>query len=72
MKQLNANESARILRDTGLLFEINRLVLHPRGLALFVGESDNGTQFIGGLLDDRGDLESLFFDDESITDSAGQ
>jgi hypothetical protein len=34
-------DAAKFLHDNGLLFEINRLVLHPRGLALGVITSDD-------------------------------
>lgn len=37
----------KILRDSGLLFEINRKILHPFGLALeIITGSDNGIKLI--------------------------
>lgn len=34
-------DAAKFLHDSGLLFELNRAVLHPRGLALGVTVSDD-------------------------------
>jgi hypothetical protein len=43
--------AAKFLLDTGLLAEINRLVLHPRGLALPVNVEDDGqVAFVDYLL----------------------
>lgn len=38
---INAADAAQLLLDSGLLGEINRVVLHPRGLALSVQVDDN-------------------------------
>lgn len=43
--------AAKLLLETGLLAEINRLVLHPRGLALPVNvENDEQVSFLDYLL----------------------
>jgi len=51
-----------LLADTGLLYEINRKVLHPLGLALAVKANDAGevTGF-GGLTDCCNDPEGMIF-----------
>lgn len=38
---INAADAAQLLLDSGLLGEINRVILHPRGLALSVQVDDN-------------------------------
>lgn len=56
-------DPAKFLVDTGLLFEINRAVLHPFGIAMAVTVQDDGsyeTSF--SLLDDRADPEGWVFD----------
>lgn len=64
MKKLPA---ARFLSDSGLLFEINRRVLHPRGLALEVIEDDDGTLTMSQELQDhRGNIGGICFGEDSI------
>ena len=56
-------DPAKFLADTGLLFEINRAVLHPFGVAMAVTMQDDGaynTSF--ELLDERADPEGCVFD----------
>lgn len=53
--------AVQLLVDTGLLFEINRSVLHPLGLALMVDDSG-----FRGLLDVRHDPEGFIFDEEAL------
>jgi hypothetical protein len=52
---------AAFLLDSGLLFEINRRVLHPLGLALEVSDDR-----ISGIWDCRSDPEGIYFDDETF------
>jgi len=53
------------LLDTGLLFEINRRVLHPLGMALAVSiDDDPGEAIIAGVWDCRDDPEGIRFTDE--------
>ena len=60
-------DSARFLRDTGLLFEINRRILHPLGLSLAVKEDDTtGEITLDGVLDGRFDPEGFVFDNPSF------
>jgi hypothetical protein len=41
------------IRDSGILQEINRRLLHPRGLAMFVTiDADEGEQRVGIFTDD--------------------
>lgn len=46
--------------DLGFLQEINRVVLHPAGLALEI-TLDDGTEFFGGVWDYRDDPEGIIY-----------
>jgi hypothetical protein len=66
-------EFAKFMLDNGLIFEINRRVLHPLGLALVmdVQEDDNETVFVKGLwIDD--DMEGIVFDEETYEHGRGK
>lgn len=58
--------AARFLWDTGLLGEINRVVLHPRGLMLSVSVEDGRAQFHDLIRSD--DPEGIEFGPESLAD----
>lgn len=45
----------------GLLQEINRLMLHPMGLAIFVNVDQKGRKSLGGIFDSRTDPEGVYF-----------
>lgn len=58
-------------RDLGLVAEINRLVLHPLGLALEVIVDDAGKAVgFGRVQDWRDDPEGVYFDDEQMAELA--
>ena len=57
MKEMSVKEFC----EFGFLHEINRQVLHPLGLALYVNEAANGECALGGVLDRRDDPEGFFF-----------
>lgn len=71
----SSKAAAEFLLDNGLLFEINRKILHPLGLALEVrretddetGELKEVTGF-GGLWDYRDDPEGVLFGDEAFAE----
>lgn len=63
MKTLSA---AKFLVESGLLFEINRKVMHPRGLALEVKQNDDGTIVMSQELQDWRDEDGIEFGPESI------
>lgn len=63
------NNPGKLLLDSGLLGEINRTVLHPRGLAMYVQTNDDGTSSIG-IYDDRECESGTHFDDATITSIA--
>lgn len=70
MKLMSNGESAQFLHDSGLLYEINRVVLHPLGFALAVeGNVADGSQMVGfnGLQDhrDSDDGEGVLFLEDS-------
>lgn len=71
---VNIKDPANFLCDSGLLFEINRRILHPMGLALAVQFPDDGeldpsleTATIN-ILDNRNDPEGWVFDEETLTE----
>jgi hypothetical protein len=65
--QIKRIKSAKFLLDSGLLFEINRRVLHPFGLALEVISDNNGNPLhIGDLWDYRNDPEGIIFGDDIL------
>lgn len=57
-------EAAQLLLDSGLLGEINRAILHPRGLALSVEVDDDRAVGFAGLADYRDDPSGIWFDAE--------
>jgi len=58
--------AAQFLMDSGMLFEINRQILHPLGLALCVDvDEDTGeVKGFGGLWDARDDPEGIIYEPE--------
>lgn len=59
--------SPKILLDTGLLFEINRQILHPFGLALeAVVDDETGEVSLGQVWDYRDDPEGILFEDKTF------
>ena len=67
MKSVKASKlTAEFLLDSGLLFEINRVVLHPMGLALGINnEADPAEMY---LVDHRHDLEGIIFEDDTFVE----
>lgn len=63
-KPKKIKEAAAFLRDSGLIFEINRKILHPLGLALEVTINDDGTEEFGQLWDSRDDPEGFIYADD--------
>lgn len=62
--RIKGDELIKLLDESGLLFEINRTVLHPRGLAMYITLEDDGTPSKTdsiGLLDWRDDPEGVIF-----------
>lgn len=67
-KQL-PNLTAQEIRDTGILQEINRQLLHPRGLAMFVTlDPDEGEPTMGVMIDE--DPEGWYFEWDERKDEA--
>jgi hypothetical protein len=59
--------AARFLYESGLLFEINRAIMHPNGLALAVSTDDRGA-IVGfaGIQDHRAEEHELLFAKGSV------
>lgn len=68
MSDIKRIPAAKFLVDSGLLFEINRTILHPLGLALEVVLEEDGTMKVGDLWDYRNDPEGMLYDAESFRD----
>lgn len=51
-------------REKGYLQEVNRLFLHPLGMALEVMIMPDGTEHLGGVWDYRDDPEGMAYGDE--------
>lgn len=62
MKYINISE----FREQGYLFELNRMFLHPLGLALEVVVEPDGTESLGGIWDYRDDPEGITYADETL------
>jgi hypothetical protein len=69
-KMMKEHDAIKFLLDSGLLFEINRSVLHPFGLALAVKIDDDGNCKFDGLWDCRDDPEGIVFDDEVLAEGS--
>jgi hypothetical protein len=54
-------------RERGYLHEVNRLVLHPLGLALSVKVNEDGTEELGPIWDYRHDPEGIIFGDDLLS-----
>lgn len=65
-------DPGRFLLDSGLLFEINRKILHPLGMALEAVVEDDGLSRIGGLWDYRSDPEGILYDDTTFAEGRGK
>lgn len=63
-------DPGRFLLDKGLLFEINRKVLHPLGLAMEFDVDDNDKAKFSGIWDFMDDPEGIIYDDEVLEDGA--
>jgi hypothetical protein len=57
--------SVKNLRECGLLYKINREVLHPLGLALSIDVADDGTESFGDILL-ADDADGWIYNDESM------
>jgi len=60
IKRMNAAE----FRNLGLLMEVNRMFLHPRGLALEIVVEEDGSMRFGEVWDYRDDPEGIAFADD--------
>ena len=61
--------SVKEFRESGLLFEVNRCVLHPLGLAISIKIEDDGTEKFAEIWDVRdSDPEGIVFDSETFLD----
>jgi len=56
----------KFLSESGLLFEINRAVLHPLGYALTFQQEADGTLLPFGLVDATADTDGMAFEAETF------
>ena len=68
MKKITAKE----FRELGLLQEMNRLFLHPMGLALETIIEEDGSEHFGGVGDYRDDPEGMAFSEGTISTEKAQ
>lgn len=67
MGEINKIPAGKFLYESGLLFEINRTVLHPFGLALEVNvDNETGEVTLGDLWDYRDDPEGMLYGEGQI------
>lgn len=66
----NKRMSVTEFRELGLLQEVNRVFLHPKGLALEVVLDDDGAERFGQVWDWRDDPEGIVFADAPDPDKA--
>lgn len=59
-------EYARFLVENGLIFEINRKVLHPFGLSLVVDVNRNNSKYLTMTLVETEDADGFLYDEESF------
>jgi hypothetical protein len=65
MKRIDIKE----FRELGYLQELNRLFLHPLGMALeVVLDTETGEESLGGIWDSREDLEGIYYDIQNSED----
>ena len=57
---------AQFMLENGLLFEINRQILHPLGLALEIDVNDDGKIDFGDMWDCRDEVEGILFTPDSF------
>ncbi len=57
--------SIKEFREKGYLQELNRLFLHPLGLALEINIDTDGTEKLGGVWDYRDDDDGIRFIDDA-------
>lgn len=60
--------SIKDFRELGYLQEINRVFLHPLGMALVVSSPELGEEKLLGILDHREDSEGMIFDVKALSD----
>lgn len=71
MEFLEAKEALRLLHESGLLFRINREVLHPLGLALYlIGDAATATIDSFALWDVRKDPEGATYTNATFKEGA--
>ena len=54
--------------DKGILHEINRLVLHPAGMAMSIDAATGPAHFIADIWDSRDDPEGFFFGSDLLSE----
>lgn len=60
------DDPAVFLEESGVLFEINRQVLHPLGLELHLTPGDDGERARLEIVDNRDSPEPIFFASEAF------
>ncbi len=66
MSQPKIENPVQFLVDNGILFEVNRQILHPLGLELELHLDDEGRITAVDLLDNRGSMQPITFSPEEF------
>ncbi len=61
-----------VARGLGVLQEINRLLLHPRGLALQIDVQEDGETAVCKIWDSREDPEGIHYEEVDLVTGASQ
>lgn len=62
----------QFLMENGILFEMNRQVLHPLGLQIVIEVDDEGRVTTFDLLDNRESPEPIFFTSDEFEEGRGK
>lgn len=65
---LKIENPVEFMRNNGILFEMNRQVLHPLGLELHIHLDENGKVTGIDLLDNRENTDPIFFSPEAYAE----
>lgn len=63
---IKPDEVIKFLIDNGLIFEINRKVLHPLGLAMFAEVDRSNKKKLILLIQETDDLDGFIYDEEGF------
>lgn len=54
--------------ERGFLFELNRAILHPMGLAMYVTDGVGGPMVFGGIIDSMDDPDGFVYESKTFSE----